>query len=152
MRAYVDTSVLLRLILREAGALADLSTFDQFVSSELIATESHRTIDRMRLQGALTTEEAAARTGAIADWLEAIDLVQQAADLIRCKEARAAEIEARAHDLARRAVEQLNLAERRVHSAEAARRAAEAGIEAAQHKGGRLIRHRQIAGVEKDRC
>jgi predicted nucleic acid-binding protein len=75
VRAYVDTSVLLRLILREAGALADLSTFDQFVSSELIATESHRTIDRMRLQGALTTDEAAARTGAMTDWLEAIDLV-----------------------------------------------------------------------------
>jgi len=73
--AYVDTSVLLRLILREAGALAALSTFDQFVSSELIATESHRTIDRLRLQGALTTDEAVARTSAITDWLEAIDLV-----------------------------------------------------------------------------
>src|SRR2546430_5340343 len=69
------------------------------------------------------------------DRIEAIDLVQQAADLIRCKEARAAEIEARAHDLARRAVEQLNLAERRVHSAEAGRRAAEAGIATPDARG-----------------
>ena len=75
MRAYVDTSVLLRLILGESGSLDDLQTFDQFVSSELIATESYRTIDRMRLQGALTTEEAAARISAINEWLEAIDLV-----------------------------------------------------------------------------
>src|SRR5262245_58793608 len=28
----------------------------------------------------------------------------------------------------------------------------EAGIEAAEHKSGRLIRPRQIAGIEKDRC
>jgi predicted nucleic acid-binding protein len=75
VRAYVDTSVLLRLVLREAGALDDLAAYDEFVSSELIAIESHRTIDRMRLQGALTTAEAAVRARAITEWLEGIDLV-----------------------------------------------------------------------------
>jgi predicted nucleic acid-binding protein len=72
---YVDTSALLRLVLREPGALDDLRTCDQLVSSELIAVESARTIDRLRLQGALTTEEAAARLRTITEWLEAIDLV-----------------------------------------------------------------------------
>ena len=75
MIAYVDTSVLLRIVLREPGALEDLRTYDGLVSSELIAVEGARTIDRLRIQGALTMKEAADRIGAINEWLEAIDLV-----------------------------------------------------------------------------
>lgn len=75
MRAYIDTSALLRLVLREAGALDELRSCDSLVSSELIGVESYRTIDRLRLQGLLTTEEAAARITVAAEWLEAIDLV-----------------------------------------------------------------------------
>jgi predicted nucleic acid-binding protein len=71
----VDTSVLLRLVLREAGALDELRSYDTLVSSELIAIESCRTIDRLRLQGSLTTEEAALRLAVVTDWIEAIDLV-----------------------------------------------------------------------------
>lgn len=75
MIAYIDTSALLRIVLREPGALEELRSCQRLVSSELIAVESARTIDRIRLQGSLTTEEAAARVRAIHDWLEAIDLV-----------------------------------------------------------------------------
>jgi predicted nucleic acid-binding protein len=75
MIAYLDTSALLRIVLREPGALEELRSCQRLVSSELIAVESARTIDRIRLQGSLTTEEAAARVRAIHDWLEAIDLV-----------------------------------------------------------------------------
>jgi predicted nucleic acid-binding protein len=73
--AYVDTSALLRVALREAGALDDLRTYDGLVSSELIAVESARTIDRLRHQGALTMDEAAKRIALMNDWLEAVDLV-----------------------------------------------------------------------------
>jgi predicted nucleic acid-binding protein len=73
--AYIDTSVLLRIVLREPGALADLRTYDGLVSSEVIAIESARTIDRLRLQGSLTAEEAAATMRTVTEWLEAIDLV-----------------------------------------------------------------------------
>jgi predicted nucleic acid-binding protein len=73
--AYVDTSALLRLVLREPGALDDLRSYDALVSSEVIAVESARTIDRLRVQGALTVEESAARLQTVAKWLEAIDLV-----------------------------------------------------------------------------
>jgi predicted nucleic acid-binding protein len=73
--AYIDTSALLRMVLREPGALDELRTYDGLVSSELIAVESARTIDRLRLQGSLTTEEAAARRRTVNEWLEAIDLV-----------------------------------------------------------------------------
>jgi predicted nucleic acid-binding protein len=73
--AYIDTSALLRIVLRERGALDDLRTYDTLVSSELIAVEGARTIDRLRVQGALTMDEAAERISVVNEWLEAIDLV-----------------------------------------------------------------------------
>ena len=75
MIAYIDTTALLRIVLREPGALDELRSCDALVSSELIAVESARTIDRLRLQGSLTGEEAAARLRTVNEWLEAIDLV-----------------------------------------------------------------------------
>lgn len=75
MIAYIDTSALLRLVLRERGALEELRSCEGLVSSELLAVESLRTIDRLRLVGALSTDEAAARRGVVAGWLEAVDLV-----------------------------------------------------------------------------
>ncbi|MEO6236920.1 MAG: PIN domain-containing protein, partial [Vicinamibacterales bacterium] len=75
MTAYIDTSALLRIVFREPGALDDLRTYDALVASELIAVESARTIDRLRLQGSVSTQEAAARMRTTKDWLEAIDLV-----------------------------------------------------------------------------
>jgi len=73
--AYLDTSALLRIVLREPGALDDLRTYDGLVSSELIAVESARTLDRLRSHGALTIDEAADRTAVVKEWLEAVDLV-----------------------------------------------------------------------------
>jgi predicted nucleic acid-binding protein len=73
--AYVDTSALLRVVLREPGALQELRTYDTLVSSELIDLESRRTLDRLRLQGALTPEESADRLKVVVAWLDAIDLV-----------------------------------------------------------------------------
>lgn len=75
MIAYLDTSALLRIVLREPGGLDDLRSYDGLVSSELIAVESTRTIDRLRLKGSLTPAEASARLRTISEWLEAIDLV-----------------------------------------------------------------------------
>ena len=45
------------------------------MSSELIGVESACTIDRIRLQGSITADEAAARSRLVTEWLEAIDLV-----------------------------------------------------------------------------
>src|SRR3954463_12002570 len=73
--AYLDTSALLRIVLREPGALDDLRTYDGLVSSELIVVESARTLDRLRNQGALTMAEAADRIRVVNAWLEAVDLV-----------------------------------------------------------------------------
>jgi predicted nucleic acid-binding protein len=73
--AYLDTSALLRLVLRETGALDELRKCESLVSSELLAVEALRTLDRLRLQGMLTIEEAAARREIVTEWLEGIDLV-----------------------------------------------------------------------------
>ena len=75
MNVYVDTSVLLRLVLREVNALDELRSTERLVSSELLAVEGRRTIDRLRLIGSLTQDEAADRLRAFGEWLEAIDLV-----------------------------------------------------------------------------
>lgn len=75
MTLYVDTSALLRVVLGEPDALADIRHADQLVSSELLAVESRRTIDRLHRLGALSPEVAAERLEAVGDWLEAIDLV-----------------------------------------------------------------------------
>jgi len=72
---YLDTSTLLRLVLREPGALEQLRSSEALISSELLSVESLRTIDRLRLQGALSAEEAASRRATATEWLEAVDLV-----------------------------------------------------------------------------
>ncbi len=75
MIAYVDSSALLRLILREPDSLEDLRSYETLVASELLAVECPRTIDRLRLQGSLSMEEAVFRMAAVSNWLEAVDLV-----------------------------------------------------------------------------
>lgn len=75
MTVYLDTSALLRLVLREPGAIAGLRSCEALVSSELLAVESARTLDRLRQQGALSLQEAATLRRTLAEWLEAIDLV-----------------------------------------------------------------------------
>ena len=77
MIAYLDSSALLRLVLREPGALPieELTSRDTIVSCELLAIECPRTIDRLRLQGFLSMKEASSRASVVKDWLEAVDLV-----------------------------------------------------------------------------
>jgi predicted nucleic acid-binding protein len=72
---YLDTSALLRVALGEPDALDALRQADVLVSSELLAVESRRTIDRLRLQGLLSQEDAVARLQIVTEWLEAVDLV-----------------------------------------------------------------------------
>ena len=75
MIAYLDSSALLRLVLGEAGGLTELRTYEALVASELVAVESLRTLDRLRVLGGLSTEEASARRQAVMSWLEAVELV-----------------------------------------------------------------------------
>ncbi|TNF72485.1 MAG: PIN domain-containing protein [Acidobacteria bacterium] len=53
MIAYVDSSVLLRLILRQKGALEEWKRVERGVASALVEVECLRTLDRLRLVGML---------------------------------------------------------------------------------------------------
>jgi predicted nucleic acid-binding protein len=70
LKAYVDSSVLLRVILGELGRLASWRQIDVAVSSELIKVECLRTIDRARSQLRLDDDGVARHR---ADALEVID-------------------------------------------------------------------------------
>jgi predicted nucleic acid-binding protein len=70
LNAYIDSSVLLRVVLGEPESLASWARIDQALSSELIRLECLRTIDRARIQLRLG-DDAVSRQRA--DVLEAID-------------------------------------------------------------------------------
>lgn len=72
MNAYLDSSVVLRVILGEPEPLASWGRIDIAVSSELVRLECLRTIDRARIQLQLT-DDAVSRQRA--DLLEAIDSI-----------------------------------------------------------------------------
>ena len=70
MNVYVDSSVLLRVVLGEPGRLRIWSKITTPVASELIRLECLRTIDRARIRLGLPDQEVASRRAAV---LEAID-------------------------------------------------------------------------------
>jgi uncharacterized protein len=61
VKVYVDTSVLLRVVLGEPGVLAEWTAIDMAVASELTRVEALRTIDRARILVHLPDEEVAFR-------------------------------------------------------------------------------------------
>lgn len=76
MNVYVDTSVLLRVVLGEPGRLADWSRSTCWIASELIRLESLRTIDRARILASLADREVSLRRAAVLAQLSAFDLVR----------------------------------------------------------------------------
>jgi len=76
MTAYVDASVLLRVVLRQPNALAEWTEINRGVSSALIATESLRTLDRLRLRARLPDAEVAVRRQAILALIASLEMVE----------------------------------------------------------------------------
>jgi predicted nucleic acid-binding protein len=72
---YVDSSVLLRLVLGERGALREWRRSDRLVSSELIRLECLRTIDRARLRDGLADEAVAERRAEVIETLHSFELL-----------------------------------------------------------------------------
>ncbi|MBI3770824.1 MAG: type II toxin-antitoxin system VapC family toxin [Deltaproteobacteria bacterium] len=75
MILYVDSSVLLRVVLHERGRLREWARSRRWISSQLVRTECLRTIDRARLRFGLTDDQVAIRRGAILEYLRAFDLI-----------------------------------------------------------------------------
>jgi hypothetical protein len=74
--AYLDSSVLLRLVLGQPGRIPEWKRITLGVASTLVEVECLRTIDRLRLAGELSVEETAVRREAIYRVLERLELVE----------------------------------------------------------------------------
>lgn len=53
MIVFLDTSVVLRVILRQSGAMRNFGEWSRAYCSELLGVEARRVLDRIRLEGAL---------------------------------------------------------------------------------------------------
>ena len=76
MIAYVDSSVLLRLALGQPNALPEWRQIDRGVSSALIATESLRTLDRVRIHASLSDIEVARQRATILNLINSLELIE----------------------------------------------------------------------------
>ena len=75
MNAYVDASVVLRIILGEPDPVSAWRTVDVAVSSELVRLECLRTVDRARIHGGLDDVEVARQRATVIDVVDRFDLV-----------------------------------------------------------------------------
>ena len=82
MILYVDSSVLLRVVLGEKGALRDWSRIERPVSSEILRVECLRTIDRARIRFGLDEREVAERRAAVHEQLSGFELLPLASSVI----------------------------------------------------------------------
>ena len=76
MIAYVDASVLLRVVLRQPNALREWARIERGVSSALVQTESLRTLDRLRLRAQLADAEVALRREAVLAVIASLELIE----------------------------------------------------------------------------
>lgn len=78
MIAYVDSSVLLRLVLRQPGALKEWSSVEEGVTSALTQVECLRTLDRLRVIERIPDGALASRREAIFGLLATLAVVDVA--------------------------------------------------------------------------
>lgn len=76
MIAYVDSSVLLRIVLRQPRAVREWKSIRHGVASALVEVECLRTLDRLRLRAGLGDEQIAIRREAVFRLLESMELVE----------------------------------------------------------------------------
>lgn len=76
MIAYVDASVLLRVVLGQPNALPEWSRIDRGVSSAVVTTECLRSLDRLRLRARLADAEVASRRRAILALIASLELIE----------------------------------------------------------------------------
>jgi hypothetical protein len=75
MDAYVDSSVMLRVILGEPGRISSWTLIDRGVSSELLRLECLRTIDRARIRLRLDDEVVAQYRADVLEACEALTII-----------------------------------------------------------------------------
>ena len=76
MIAYLDTSVVLRIVLEQPAPLDEWAELHVGVSSALLTVECHRSLDRLWHLGHVVEEKLAAKSAAIAVLMRRLDLMQ----------------------------------------------------------------------------
>ncbi|HVX41307.1 MAG TPA: PIN domain-containing protein [Gemmatimonadaceae bacterium] len=75
MKAYIDSSIVLRLVLGQPDQLAEWPQITFGVSSGLLEVECLRTLDRLQLAGHLGPDDAVVRREAVFRIVESLRLV-----------------------------------------------------------------------------
>lgn len=75
MTGYIDSSVLLRIILKEPGKISKIHKFSELISSELIRVECMRVLYRYRLLSMLNDEELSSNILLTNQLLEEISII-----------------------------------------------------------------------------
>lgn len=83
MIAYIDSSVLLRVVLSQPDRLTEWPTISHAVTSALTEVECLRTLDRRYRQGLLHVEDLADRRGLVLRLLERMDRVDVSPVVLR---------------------------------------------------------------------
>lgn len=76
MNAYVESSVLLRIVLRQPLALPEWNSIVTGVTSVLSEVECLRTLDRIRLRATLTDQDLAGRRNSVYRLLQNMEVVE----------------------------------------------------------------------------
>lgn len=76
MIAYLDSSVLLRIVLGQSNALREWRVVERGVASALVEVECLRALDRLRLLEGLADDQIASRREAVFRLLEAMEVVE----------------------------------------------------------------------------
>ncbi|MBI1852776.1 MAG: type II toxin-antitoxin system VapC family toxin [Planctomycetes bacterium] len=76
MIAYVDSSVILRRVLGQSGALKEWKALSGVVASALVEVECLRTLDRFRLLGNVSDPQVSALRDAVFRLLAEVEMVE----------------------------------------------------------------------------
>lgn len=76
MIAYLDTSVVLRIVLEQPAPLLEWDDFHVGVSSKLLPVECYRSLDRLWLQGHVAEEKYTVKSTALGVLLARLDLME----------------------------------------------------------------------------
>lgn len=76
MIAYIDSSVILRMVLGQPDRLSQWKTLRAGVASALVEVECLRTLDRLKIRHEITDSEIAVRREAVFRLIEEIEIVE----------------------------------------------------------------------------
>jgi predicted nucleic acid-binding protein len=81
--AYVDSSVLVRVVLRQPEPLPEFDDIDRALSSRLTEVECLRTLDLLRLRGELSDSEVSAGRAAVLELLARMTILDLGTAVLR---------------------------------------------------------------------